>query len=73
MDLAATMGSDRISVAFQGSEPGRWTTSSVHVGTGGIVLRAADLDGDGDADLAVTDPGTVLYLLFSNGDRTPTW
>src|SRR5687767_4400144 len=58
LDLAATAGSGKIGVVIQHSENRQlWTPApSADAGNGSFHLRAADFDGDGTADLAVSDP-----------------
>ncbi len=71
-DLAAINGSTIISIALRGNG-GRdsWTAAKpVSFGAGNFLVQAADLDKDGDADLAIADPASSAFVLWSNGDGT---
>src|SRR5207247_5728284 len=39
-------------------------------GNGSYYIHAVDLDGDGDDDLVVCDPGTQTFIIKSRGDGT---
>jgi hypothetical protein len=65
--IAAVHGNDRITVLA----PDPWQESdALTFGNSCFQLRAADLDGDGDDDLGVADPGSVGCIFLSNGNGT---
>ncbi|MGH9361482.1 MAG: FG-GAP repeat domain-containing protein, partial [Thermoanaerobaculia bacterium] len=70
LDLAVVHGTSEITVLLQA--PARrdlWTRGpALEAGQAGFHLRAADLDGDGAADLALADPATGVHFLRSLGD-----
>jgi len=71
-DLAAISGGVSVTIALQG--PGgreSWEFQPpIAFGAGSFLIRAADLDADGDSDLAVADPSSTAFILWSNGDGT---
>jgi adhesin/invasin len=65
--IAAVHGSNRVTVLLP--DPWREATA-ISVGNSCYQLRACDVDGDGDDDLGIADPGSVGYVFLSNGDGT---
>jgi len=72
LDLAAVDGTSQVGVLLQAPlDRERWTQQpSPSIGTTCYFILSADWDGDGDADLAVADPGSAAYFLSSRGDGT---
>ncbi len=71
-DLAAINGGVSISIALRGpGDRDSWEVQlPIQFGSGSFLIRAVDFDGDGDADLAVADPSSSAFVLWSNGDGT---
>jgi FG-GAP-like repeat len=70
-DIVSANTNDGNLTVFLGRGDGRFDpTNTFRVGADAVELASADLNGDGKADLAVTDGIKSLYVVLGNGDGT---
>jgi hypothetical protein len=71
-DLIAVNGTEAVLALLQDpDDPDRFLESTAgSVGNGTYDAVAADLDGDGDDDLVLADPGSAAYSMACGGDGT---
>jgi hypothetical protein len=64
LDLVTANGSRTLHVLRQNaSERTEWEMSSIDAGFGIYMVRAVDLDGNGQDEILAADPGTTVYLI----------
>ncbi len=70
-DIVSANSNDGNLSVFLGRGDGTFAPANTFaVGAGAVELASADLNGDGQADLAVTDGIKSLYVVLGNGDGT---
>jgi hypothetical protein len=68
-DIASISGS-KVSVLLNNGDGTFGTANTFAVGAGAVEIASADLNGDGNADLVVTDDIQAAYIVLGNGDGT---
>jgi len=68
-DIASVSGS-KVSVLLNNGDGTFGTANTFAVGAGAVEIASADLNGDGNADLVVTDDIQSAYVVLGNGDGT---
>src|ERR1041384_618293 len=68
-DIASVSGS-KVSVLLNNGDGTFGSANTFAVGAGAVEIASADLNGDGNADLVVTDDIQSAYVLLGNGDGT---
>ena len=70
-DIASANGNDQNISVFLGNADGTFGSANTFaVGAGAVEVASADLNGDGKADLVVTDGIRSAYVALGNGDGT---
>ena len=70
-DIASSNQNDKNISVFLGNPDGTFASANnFSVGAGAIEVASADLNGDGKADLVVTDGLRSAYVVLGNGDGT---
>jgi len=70
-DIVSANSNDANLSVFLGRRNGTFAPAmNFSVGAGAVELASADLNGDGKADLAVTDGIKSVYVVLGNGDGT---
>jgi len=70
-DIASANENDRNVSVFLGNGDGTFgRANTFRVGAGAMEIASADLNGDGNADLVVTDEVRSAYVALGNGDGT---
>ena len=75
LDIAAALTNaaipqNEVAVFLQGSGGSFLAPERFQVGGGPFIIRAADLDGDGDRDLVTSNRDNTLSVLLTQGDGT---
>ena len=68
-DIASVTGS-KVSVLLNNGDGTFGTANTFAVGADAVEIASADLNGDGNADLVVTDDIQSAYVVLGNGDGT---
>ena len=66
----ATANGDNVSIFLNNGNGTFALANTFSVGEGPTEIASADLNGDGDADLVVTDDMKSAYTILGNGDAT---
>lgn len=70
-DIVSANGNDQNISVFLGNPDGTFgQANTFSVGAGAAEVASADLNGDGNADLVVTDDIQSAYVVLGNGDGT---
>jgi hypothetical protein len=68
--VSANLTDKNVSVFLNNGNGSFGPANNLSVGVGAIEVASGDLDGDGNADLVVTDANTSAHVALGNGDGT---
>jgi hypothetical protein len=68
--VSANLDDNNVSVFLNNGDGSFGPANTFAVGAGANEVASADLDGDGNADLVVTDANTSVYVALGHGDGT---